>query len=196
MLNQITINAENAEDHRLLMLAKANRVGEPEVGYDPTRPQHVKHIVRLARLKPYHVVLDIGCGDGRFLIEATQTYGVKAIGIECNPVRFKIAEQNVRLMGLEDQITLIYKKYQDVMLPSVNVVFSFLGRQMIDDVAKFVAQSNKRFKLFSYYYPLSREFCYSTPMICQHPHNVFYAYTFRHGKFESKVLKKYHQEIV
>ncbi|MEW6672250.1 MAG: methyltransferase domain-containing protein [Thermodesulfobacteriota bacterium] len=44
-----------------------------------------RKIVSLADILPGEVVYDLGCGDGRFLIEANKTYGARAVGIEISP---------------------------------------------------------------------------------------------------------------
>jgi SAM-dependent methyltransferase len=44
-----------------------------------------RNIVSLAGIQPGEVVYDLGCGDGRFLIEANKFYGARAVGVEISP---------------------------------------------------------------------------------------------------------------
>ena len=46
-------------------------------------PQRVvDRMLDLAAIKPNEVVFDLGCGDGRILLQAAQKYQARAIGIE------------------------------------------------------------------------------------------------------------------
>jgi hypothetical protein len=48
----------------------------------PTRGRDLKRVFKLAGLKPGEVFYDLGCGDGRLVIEAAKKYGADARGIE------------------------------------------------------------------------------------------------------------------
>lgn len=50
----------------------------------PSRKRSVEAMIKIARLKPGMVVYDLGCGDGRVLVEAAKR-GAKPVGIEINP---------------------------------------------------------------------------------------------------------------
>ncbi len=52
----------------------------------------VQKMLEMAALRPGDVLYDIGCGDGRIVIAAAKVPGVKATGIDIDPVR--IAESN------------------------------------------------------------------------------------------------------
>ena len=64
--------------------------------------------VMLAQLDliPGDVLYDLGCGDGRVLITAVQTYGCKAVGIEIDPAVAEYARQRVREAGC-GRITIV-----------------------------------------------------------------------------------------
>lgn len=48
----------------------------------PSRTRDLKRIFKLADLRPGQIFYDLGCGDGKIVIYAAKTYGVKAIGLE------------------------------------------------------------------------------------------------------------------
>lgn len=50
---------------------------------------------------------DLGCGDGRFLIEAVQRYGCRAVGIERDKGRAELARQRIKEAGLDDKARVI-----------------------------------------------------------------------------------------
>jgi ubiquinone/menaquinone biosynthesis C-methylase UbiE len=49
----------------------------------------VRAMLRLARTKKSDIVYDLGCGDGRILIEAAKSYGSHGVGIDNNPERIR-----------------------------------------------------------------------------------------------------------
>ncbi|MDO9566731.1 MAG: class I SAM-dependent methyltransferase [Candidatus Desulfaltia sp.] len=54
-----------------------------------------RKIVALAKIQPGERVYDLGCGDGRFLIEANKIYGAKAVGIDISPLVCGLAKLTV-----------------------------------------------------------------------------------------------------
>src|SRR5579863_2834137 len=67
----------------------------------------VDRMLELASIRPGETVYDLGCGDGRILIEAAQKYKAKAVGIEISP---KIADQaraQVKKAGLAKDVQVI-----------------------------------------------------------------------------------------
>jgi ribosomal protein L11 methylase PrmA len=45
-------------------------------------------------------VYDLGCGDGRVVIEAAKRYGVRGVGIDIDPQRIAEANANARAAGV------------------------------------------------------------------------------------------------
>ena len=78
----------------LVSLASMIFTGSPFIA---TPKKLTRKIVRLANIRPGDIVYDLGCGDGRFLIEANKAYGAKAVGIEISPVICWLARINVVL---------------------------------------------------------------------------------------------------
>lgn len=47
-----------------------------------TMTEHVHEILALLNLTPDDLLVDLGCGDGRFCIEAVRLYGCRAVGLD------------------------------------------------------------------------------------------------------------------
>lgn len=62
----------------------------------PLPPAERLAAFELLGLGPDHVFADIGCGDGRVIIEASKRYGCRAVGIEIDKGRAQQAWNNVR----------------------------------------------------------------------------------------------------
>ena len=60
----------------------------------------VRNMLRLARVKNSDIVYDLGCGDGRILVEAAKLYGAHRVGIDNNRARIREAEELARREGV------------------------------------------------------------------------------------------------
>jgi SAM-dependent methyltransferase len=73
----------------------------PDVPYVPTPPDVVLTMLQLARVGKRDVVYDLGCGDGRIVIEAARRYGARGVGIDIDPERIAEARANARKARVE-----------------------------------------------------------------------------------------------
>ncbi len=113
-----------------LLVALANPVQSPprnpDVPYIATPPEVVSAMLKLADIKPGDILYDLGCGDGRVVIEAARTYGVRAVGIDIDPARINEANENARLAGVTDKVTFIQADLFEVDVSPATVVTLFL----------------------------------------------------------------------
>ncbi len=63
----------------------------------------VDRMLELANIRPGETVYDLGCGDGRILIEAAQRYKAKAVGIEISPKIAAEARLHIKKAGVAGQ---------------------------------------------------------------------------------------------
>jgi cyclopropane fatty-acyl-phospholipid synthase-like methyltransferase len=82
----------------------------------------------LERLKvqPKDVLYDIGCGDGRCVIEAAQKYGIKAVGIEIDGERVLQARQKAKDAGVDHLVTIYKGNALDFDFSEATIIFLFL----------------------------------------------------------------------
>ena len=70
-------------------LVKATREEREAAGYvspfSPTRPHTVDALLADLGLDEDAVLLDLGCGDGRFCIRAVEQFGCRAVGVDLDP---------------------------------------------------------------------------------------------------------------
>jgi len=79
------------------------------------------------------LLVDIGCGDGRVLREARRRYGVKALGIEVNPLVYLFAR--IRNMGIKD-VRIRWSNFWKMNLKEADVVFCYLFPDVMANLAK------------------------------------------------------------
>jgi len=69
--------------------------------YISTKREKIRKIFEIASLKEGDVLYDLGSGDGRIVIEAAKRYGVRAVGIELNPILVFLSRRKIKKLGLE-----------------------------------------------------------------------------------------------
>jgi precorrin-6B methylase 2 len=94
--------------------------------YVQTPPEVVLAMLEAARVTREDIVYDLGCGDGRIVIEAARKYGARAVGIDLNPDRIKEAQANASSIGVSDRVSFIQKDFFDADLGSATVVTLYL----------------------------------------------------------------------
>ena len=88
----------------LLLPAPAGAARLPVVPYVSTPPDVVRHMLALGRVGHGDTVYDLGCGDGRIVIEAARRHGARGVGIDLGPDRIREARENARRAGVERRV--------------------------------------------------------------------------------------------
>lgn len=87
-----------------LILPARARQALPKVPYVSTPPDIVARMLALAQVGKQDVVYDLGCGDGRIIIEAARRFGARGVGIDLDPARIAEAQANARLAGVQERV--------------------------------------------------------------------------------------------
>jgi 2-polyprenyl-3-methyl-5-hydroxy-6-metoxy-1,4-benzoquinol methylase len=106
-----------------------NRQGKPDLAiYQPPTPQEiVEQMLQLANLSPGDVLYDLGCGDGRIVVTASEKYGVRAVGVDINPTRIAEARANARRHGVEKRVQFILGDAKKADFAEATVIAIYLG---------------------------------------------------------------------
>jgi SAM-dependent methyltransferase len=107
-------------------LRAARERPESVSGYSPSAEPVVQRMLELAEIGPTDVVYDLGCGDGRIVIEAARRFRVRGVGIDLDPQRIRECEENARAAEVQDLVSF---RNQDVMqadLRPATVVMMYL----------------------------------------------------------------------
>ncbi|MFH1866788.1 MAG: hypothetical protein ABIJ81_01760 [Patescibacteria group bacterium] len=121
----------------------------------PLFKRDIMRMIALARVKPDDVIYDIGCGDGRVLIQVVKLTGAKAIGFEISLIPYLIALLRVRLAGLASKIDIKYQNFYLADFSQANIIISFLtpmAMKKLEPKIKKELGSTARF--LSYAFPL------------------------------------------
>ena len=96
------------------------------VPYVPTPQEVVDKMLELAQVKKGDVVYDLGSGDGRIVVTAAKTYGVKAIGFEIDPERIRESHENIRQAGVGHLVEIRQQDIRTVDLSPASVLTMYL----------------------------------------------------------------------
>lgn len=83
-------------------------------------------ILKVAEVDGSDLLVDIGCGDGRVLIEAARAFGCRGRGIERDPELAATARDAVRRAGLSNRVEIIEADGAEADLSDATVAFAFL----------------------------------------------------------------------
>jgi predicted RNA methylase len=112
-------------------------------------------MLQLADVKPGELVVDLGAGDGRFLITAAREFGARSIGYELSLLPYVVAKLRVWLAGLDGQVKIVYRDFYRASLSPADVVTCFLTpRAMRKLEPKFTAELNRGSRVISYAFKL------------------------------------------
>ena len=92
----------------------------------PTPMNVVEKMLEMARVDSGDIVYDIGCGDGRIVIKAAQTYGAQGVGIEIDPFLIEESRAGARTAGVEGQVEFLLADATTVDISRATVVAMYL----------------------------------------------------------------------
>ncbi len=137
-----------------------NRLFGPMPGFEPiplpqidsTPHDVVRIMIKALQLTSQDLMYDLGCGDGRTLIEAVRQSGCRASGIEIDPRIAAIARDSVRRSGVGNRIKVTnadFTKYTD--LSNCTAIFIYLNPPLIKMI---IPKLNKTARCVSYMHPI------------------------------------------
>ncbi|HEX2827786.1 MAG TPA: class I SAM-dependent methyltransferase [Burkholderiales bacterium] len=103
--------------------------GRGDVVYVPTPQIVVDEMLKMAKIGPNDYLIDLGSGDGRFVISAAQK-GARAFGVDLDTYLLRIARENAQKAGMTERATFIEQNLFETDLSKATVVSSYLLPQM------------------------------------------------------------------
>jgi len=97
-----------------------------DIEYVPTPENVVAVMLETAEVDRDDVVYDLGCGDGRLVVEAARRFGARGVGIELDPERIAEARANVEKAGVGHLVTIEQRNIFSVDLSEATVVTLYL----------------------------------------------------------------------
>ncbi len=98
----------------------------PDVRYEPSSPEVVREMLRLANVTKDDLVYDLGCGDGRIVIAAVKEFGARGVGIDIDPDRIEEAVANAREAGVLGKVSFRNEDLFEAEIRDATVVTLYL----------------------------------------------------------------------
>ena len=108
-------------------------------------------MLKLAKVGKDDVVYDLGCGDGRIVIEAAKRYGVRAVGIDIDPQRIAEARANAKKAGVTKLVEFrLADLFQADLRPATVVTLYLLPSLNVKLMPKLRAELRKGARIVSH----------------------------------------------
>jgi cyclopropane fatty-acyl-phospholipid synthase-like methyltransferase len=100
----------------------------PEVPYVSTPPKVVDAMLAMAAVQQGELVYDLGCGDGRIVIQAAKGHGARGVGVDIDPRLVELARRNASDAGVADRVEFRQQDLFEMDLRDADVVALYLGQ--------------------------------------------------------------------
>jgi ubiquinone/menaquinone biosynthesis C-methylase UbiE len=101
--------------------------GNPLVPFVPTRNEVLPAVFKLLNLREGDVFYDLGCGDGRVVVEAAKRFPIKkAVCIEMKKELAEETRRRAKREGVEDMVEVIEGDFFKVNLSGATAIYMYL----------------------------------------------------------------------
>lgn len=119
----------------------ANFIAQKSLG---TPKALLRPLIEFAQISEDDHLIDVGCGDGRFLIEAVLETGCHGTGIEMDASCAKLAAENVSGAGLNGKLEIIQGKATAEMLAPATTIFTFQPPAIQKELIPFILKARPK----------------------------------------------------
>ncbi|KAF5321236.1 hypothetical protein D9619_001160 [Psilocybe cf. subviscida] len=113
--------------------------GDLEMGPTPgdleaAQLRKIRHVLRAARVKPGHRILEFGSGWGGLAIEAARSFGCEVDTLTLSIEQKKLAEERIKEAGLESRIRVHLLDYREIPADFEKAFDAFVSVEMLEHV--------------------------------------------------------------
>jgi SAM-dependent methyltransferase len=91
-------------------------------------------------LRADELLVDLGCGDGRWLVSGVQQFGCRALGIELDPVLVRTAKEAVEAAGLQDRIEVVEADILKVPVRAARLVIVYAFAESLHGIREYLIE--------------------------------------------------------
>lgn len=110
----------------LLSGAQARAYDDGTAPYVPSPPEVVDRMLRLAQPKAGELLVDLGSGDGRIVIEAAKQYRTRGLGVDIDARLVRLGQENARAAGVESLVRFEVRNFFEMDFRGVDIVSAYL----------------------------------------------------------------------
>jgi len=97
-----------------------------DVPYVPTPYEVVDAMLEMAGATDSDILYDLGCGDGRIVITAARTLGIRGFGVDIDPERIQECHTNASAADVEDLVTFLNQDLFETDFSQASVLTLYL----------------------------------------------------------------------
>lgn len=127
---------------------------QPNVIFTATPLDVVEVMLDTAKVSKDDLVYDLGCGDGRILIRASQKYGCKCYGVDLNPLCITLSKEAVSKERLQNLIKIEKKDMFSVDLSPASVVVLYVLPSMLERLKPQLLRLRPGSRVVSHEFPI------------------------------------------
>ncbi len=112
----------------LLWLCASAVAQEPEkpAPYIRTPDEVVERMLELAGTRSSDIVVDLGSGDGRIVIQAARRFGARGVGVERDPDLVTLSRHNAAAAGVAERVRFVRDDVLSADLSQATIVTAYL----------------------------------------------------------------------
>jgi outer membrane protein assembly factor BamB len=113
-------------------LARTGVNRAPDAVYLPTPQEIVEEMLKIAKVRSTDRVVDLGSGDGRFIITSAKLYGAHSVGYEIDARLVEQSRRAIKQEGLESLARIEHEDLFTLDLQDADVVTVFLYPRLME----------------------------------------------------------------
>lgn len=121
----------------------------------PTSWDMVGKIIDFAELSEDSVMIDLGSGDGRLVIDAALRYGCRSIGVELNPSLVEYASKRAESLGARSTAFLT-ADVRTISLDSATHITAYLTSKALKEIEHVLLTAPPHAIIVTHNYPIPR----------------------------------------
>jgi predicted RNA methylase len=127
----------------------------PDCVFVPTPHDIVEKMLDLAKIGKQDVVYDLGCGDGRIVVQAAKKRGCRGVGFEIVPELARQARENAQRNGVDHLVTIKEEDLFTADLSEATVLPVYLLPGMLKDLKPKLQQLKPGTRIVSHDYRIA-----------------------------------------
>lgn len=107
----------------------------------PTPRTVVIEALKLAEVGPEDLLFDLGCGDGRVVVDAARLFGARAIGFEIDPQKLRESRARIRRTGMRNLAQI--RRENVLAIPDLyraTVIYLYLTQSALKKIIPLLAR--------------------------------------------------------
>ena len=136
---------------------KANQDPAYMAPFNPSVEDVVNNALDLLQLDASHVLWDLGCGDGRLLVEACKRHQCTAVGVEYDKKLCIASKKRAEEAGVAQSIDIIHDDIMNVNFSSAQRMYMFLLPDGLKKLTPKIKQvlKNKNARIVTYAFSIT-----------------------------------------